>query len=117
MTWNSGNFCSVAASNSKENLNLYLSQMAAPAIPYEYVYETCLFRDLIASLPNREDDEVQPHDPTAMRRRVPWQKLRCIGRNVDAGRTVLRKICFADLRALMPFRHRSTRPRSAPGLL
>ena len=44
-TWNSGNFCSVAASNSKENLNLYLSQMAAPAIPNEYVYETCLFRE------------------------------------------------------------------------
>ncbi|WP_181166632.1 hypothetical protein [Mesorhizobium sp. B2-5-4] len=40
MTWNSGNFCSLAASNSKENLDLYASQMSAPAIPHEYVYET-----------------------------------------------------------------------------
>lgn len=39
MTWNSGNFCSLAASNSKENLELYISQMPAPAIPHEYVYE------------------------------------------------------------------------------
>ncbi|TGQ63515.1 MAG: class I SAM-dependent methyltransferase [Mesorhizobium sp.] len=40
MTWNSGNFCSLAASNSKENLDRYASQMSAPAIPLEYVYET-----------------------------------------------------------------------------
>lgn len=40
MTWNSGNFCTLAASNSKENLNRYLAWMAAPAIPYEYVYES-----------------------------------------------------------------------------
>ncbi|WP_188393808.1 hypothetical protein [Mesorhizobium sp. SARCC-RB16n] len=40
MTWNSGNFCSLAASNSKENLDLYASQMSTPAIPHEYVYET-----------------------------------------------------------------------------
>lgn len=46
MTWNSGNFCSLAASNSSENLNLYLSQMAAPAIPNEYVYETSLLGGL-----------------------------------------------------------------------
>ncbi|SFO00448.1 hypothetical protein SAMN03159463_00829 [Mesorhizobium sp. NFR06] len=46
MTWNSGNFCSLAASNSKENLSLYLSQMAAPAIPHEYVYEISLDRKL-----------------------------------------------------------------------
>ncbi|WP_214476782.1 class I SAM-dependent methyltransferase [Mesorhizobium sp. dw_380] len=39
MTWNSGNFCSLAASNSKENLDLYISEMSAPAIPHEYVYE------------------------------------------------------------------------------
>ncbi|WP_292493596.1 hypothetical protein [Mesorhizobium sp.] len=44
MTWNSGNFCSLAASNNRENLNLYLSQMAAPAIPNEYVYEASLYR-------------------------------------------------------------------------
>lgn len=40
MTWNSGNFCSLAASNSKENLDLYVAQMPAAAIPYEYVYES-----------------------------------------------------------------------------
>ncbi|MGT2468029.1 hypothetical protein ACVOMV_29340 [Mesorhizobium atlanticum] len=44
MTWNSGNFCSLAASNNRENLNLYLSQMAAPAIPNEYAYEASLYR-------------------------------------------------------------------------
>ena len=43
MTWNSGNFCSLAASNSKENLDLYVSQMPDPAIPHEYVYETGIF--------------------------------------------------------------------------
>jgi hypothetical protein len=43
MTWNSGNFCSLAASNSKENLDLYVSQMSAPAIPHEYVYEAGVF--------------------------------------------------------------------------
>ncbi|TGU53275.1 class I SAM-dependent methyltransferase, partial [Mesorhizobium sp. M2D.F.Ca.ET.148.01.1.1] len=46
MTWNSGNFCSLAASNSRENLNLYVSQMADPAIPHEYVYEGGLYRSL-----------------------------------------------------------------------
>lgn len=46
MTWNSGNFCSLAASNSRENLNLYLSQMEDPAIPHEYVYETERLRRL-----------------------------------------------------------------------
>lgn len=46
MTWNSGNFCSLAASNSRENLNLYVSQMADPAIPHEYVYEAGLYRSL-----------------------------------------------------------------------
>ncbi|TIW98366.1 MAG: class I SAM-dependent methyltransferase [Mesorhizobium sp.] len=46
LTWNSGNFCSLAASNSEENLNRYLSQMAAPAIPHEYVYETSLYPTL-----------------------------------------------------------------------
>ncbi|MCH4559185.1 class I SAM-dependent methyltransferase [Mesorhizobium jarvisii] len=42
MTWNSGNFCSFAASNSNENLDLYVSQMPGPAIPHEYVYEPSL---------------------------------------------------------------------------
>lgn len=45
MTWNSGNFYSLAVSNAKENLDRYLSQMAAPAIPHEYVYDTDLPRD------------------------------------------------------------------------
>ncbi|MEI9405689.1 class I SAM-dependent methyltransferase [Mesorhizobium sp. Cs1330R2N1] len=40
LTWNSGNFYCLAASNSQENLNRYVSQMASPAIPHEYVYET-----------------------------------------------------------------------------
>ena len=42
LTWNSGNFYSLAASNSAENLKLYVAQMATPAIPHEYVYETSL---------------------------------------------------------------------------
>ncbi|MCG7508635.1 class I SAM-dependent methyltransferase [Mesorhizobium retamae] len=45
MTWNSGNFYSLAASNAKEHLSLYLSQMEEPAIPYEYVYDSSLPRD------------------------------------------------------------------------
>lgn len=57
-TWNSGNFCSLAASNSKENLDRYVSQMPAPAIPYEYVYETSLYRDLSRqTLAAQEDDK------------------------------------------------------------
>ncbi|MER9437239.1 hypothetical protein [Mesorhizobium sp. M0618] len=50
LTWNSGNFCSLAASNSEENLNRYLSQMATPAIPLEYVYETSLYPTLPPSV-------------------------------------------------------------------
>ncbi|TPL46531.1 class I SAM-dependent methyltransferase [Mesorhizobium sp. B2-4-6] len=42
LTWNSGNFYSLTASNSEENLNRYVSQMGNPAIPHEYVYETSL---------------------------------------------------------------------------
>jgi hypothetical protein len=49
MTWNSGNFCGLAASNSRENLDLYLSQMSSPAIPNEYVYEPKLLRDITDS--------------------------------------------------------------------
>lgn len=45
MTWNSGNFYSLAASNAKENLERYLYQMEEPAIPYEYVYDSGLPRD------------------------------------------------------------------------
>lgn len=40
ITWNSGNFYGLAASNSRDNLNLYLSLLGPPAIPHEYVYET-----------------------------------------------------------------------------
>ncbi|WEZ85961.1 class I SAM-dependent methyltransferase (plasmid) [Rhizobium sp. 32-5/1] len=39
VTWNSGNFYGLAASNSKQNLRRYLSQMVHPAIPAEYVYD------------------------------------------------------------------------------
>jgi hypothetical protein len=39
ITWNSGNFYGLAASNSKENLWRYLSLMVQPAIPTEYVYD------------------------------------------------------------------------------
>lgn len=39
VTWNSGNFYGLAASNSDENLQRYLSQMVESAIPAEYVYE------------------------------------------------------------------------------
>lgn len=45
VTWNSGNFYSLAASNAKENLDRYLDQMDGPAIPLEYVYESSLARD------------------------------------------------------------------------
>jgi hypothetical protein len=46
ITWNSGNFYGLAASNSEENLDLYLSHMADPAIPHEYVYESGMYCDL-----------------------------------------------------------------------
>lgn len=39
VTWNSGNFYGLAASNSEENLRRYISVMNHPAIPTEYVYE------------------------------------------------------------------------------
>ncbi|WP_247645349.1 class I SAM-dependent methyltransferase [Agrobacterium tumefaciens] len=39
VTWNSGNFYGLAASNSHENLLRYLASMPEPAIPGEYVYE------------------------------------------------------------------------------
>jgi hypothetical protein len=54
MTWNSGNFCSLAASNSRENLDLYVSQMPAPAIPYET--GVCTY-SAITPRPSREDHE------------------------------------------------------------
>ncbi|WP_234902074.1 class I SAM-dependent methyltransferase [Agrobacterium rubi] len=39
VTWNSGNFYGLAASNSADNLQRYLGFMPEPAIPHEYVYE------------------------------------------------------------------------------
>lgn len=38
VTWNSGNFFGLAASNSWNNLVSYMSAMNSPAIPREYVY-------------------------------------------------------------------------------
>ena len=46
VTWNSGNFYGLAASNSRENLRRYLSLMVYPAIPLEYVYEPEPYTDL-----------------------------------------------------------------------
>ncbi|RWH21131.1 MAG: class I SAM-dependent methyltransferase [Mesorhizobium sp.] len=39
LTWSCGNFCTLAASNSAENLRRLISAMAPPCIPNEYVYE------------------------------------------------------------------------------
>ena len=38
ITWNSGNFYGLAASNSADKLERYLSLLVQPAIPLEYVY-------------------------------------------------------------------------------
>ncbi len=38
VTWNSGNFYGLAASNSTDNLRRYMSSMVQPAIPAEYAY-------------------------------------------------------------------------------
>ncbi|MCO5148578.1 MULTISPECIES: class I SAM-dependent methyltransferase [unclassified Shinella] len=46
ITWNSGNFYGLAASNSQENLWRYLSLMVEPAIPAEYVYEPQPYTEL-----------------------------------------------------------------------
>jgi hypothetical protein len=46
VTWNSGNFYGLAASNSKEHLQRYLSQMVHPAIPTEYEYEPGPYTEL-----------------------------------------------------------------------
>jgi hypothetical protein len=39
ITWNSGNFYSLVASNSAANIERFLSLLVIPAIPLEYVYE------------------------------------------------------------------------------
>ena len=46
VTWNSGNFYGLAASNSAENLTHYLSLLSQPAIPREYTYGPGLFTRL-----------------------------------------------------------------------
>lgn len=46
VTWHSGNFYGLAASNSLENLSRYLSLMAQPAIPQEYAYPPGPFTEL-----------------------------------------------------------------------
>ena len=38
VTWNSGNFYGLAASNSEDSLRRYISLLVPPAIPREYVY-------------------------------------------------------------------------------
>ncbi|MCA1409403.1 class I SAM-dependent methyltransferase [Ensifer sp. IC3342] len=43
VTWNCGNFCTLAASNSAENLRRLISAMAPPCIPNEYVYTEAPF--------------------------------------------------------------------------
>ncbi|MGZ9719098.1 class I SAM-dependent methyltransferase [Rhizobium miluonense] len=40
VTWNSGNFCTLVASNSLSNIERFMSGLIKPAIPTEYVYET-----------------------------------------------------------------------------
>ena len=50
ITWNSGNFYGLAASNSSENLWRYLSLMVEAAIPAEYVYEPQAYRELSKSV-------------------------------------------------------------------
>ncbi|MGK9086125.1 class I SAM-dependent methyltransferase [Brucella intermedia] len=39
ITWNSGNFYTIAASNNADNLTALVQQMCDPCIPNEYVYE------------------------------------------------------------------------------
>ncbi|MFK4259476.1 class I SAM-dependent methyltransferase [Agrobacterium tumefaciens] len=46
VTWNSGNFYGLAASNSSENLLRYLTSMPEPAIPREYVYDPTPWQEL-----------------------------------------------------------------------
>ncbi|KAF4769405.1 hypothetical protein N7455_008868 [Penicillium solitum] len=40
ITWNSGNFHTLIASNSLENLNTFMAGLVQPAVPKEFVYET-----------------------------------------------------------------------------
>lgn len=38
VTWNSGNFYTLAASNSRQNLRRFISKLGRPALPTEYMY-------------------------------------------------------------------------------
>lgn len=38
VTWNSGNFYTLVASNSSANLETFISKLAGPALPNEYIY-------------------------------------------------------------------------------
>ena len=40
VTWNSGNFYTLVASNSSKNLGRFVRGLVEPAIPHEYVYGT-----------------------------------------------------------------------------
>ncbi|WP_245506667.1 class I SAM-dependent methyltransferase [Rhizobium sp. PP-F2F-G48] len=55
ITWNSGNFYGLAASDSEENLYRYLSSMIAPAVPGEYVYKPEPYSDLGDVLAFKDD--------------------------------------------------------------
>lgn len=44
VTWNSGNFYTVAASNNRRNLKRFVTRLGRPAIPAEYVYSDIPFR-------------------------------------------------------------------------
>lgn len=54
VTWNSGNFYGLAASNDAANLGRYLSTMVQPAIPVEYVYEPRPYCDLVGWLQRQQ---------------------------------------------------------------
>ncbi|AYD04886.1 class I SAM-dependent methyltransferase [Neorhizobium sp. NCHU2750] len=53
VTWNSGNFYGLAASNDGDNLGRYLAAMMQPAIPVEYVYEPRPYCDLASWMRRR----------------------------------------------------------------
>ncbi len=53
VTWNSGNFYGLAASNNAENLRRYLTLMPEPAIPGEYVYQPAPWLELSKWLEGR----------------------------------------------------------------
>ena len=46
ITWNSGNFYTLVASNNQLNLDRFVAGLGAPAIPKEFEYEDNLPRSL-----------------------------------------------------------------------